>query len=77
VSGAEKNWWLGGGVAIVGAIAVGLLLGFFDSHRPIWSAFLTVICLSLIVAAYLGQRYFERHWRDVGDAGSDYRGESK
>ena len=74
---AEKNWRLGGGVMMVGAVAVGLLFGFFDTAKPVWSAFLAVICVGLFGAAYFGQRYFERHWRDVGDASSDYEGVSK
>jgi hypothetical protein len=73
----ERNWRLGGGVTVVGAIAVVLLFAFFDRHAPIWSSFLTLFCVGVFAAAFFGQRHFERHWRDVGDADSPYRGDAK
>ena len=70
----ETDWRLGGGMSLVGGVAIGLLIGFFDAERPIWSAFLTFLCVGLAGAAYFGQRYFERNWHDVGEMNSDQRG---
>ena len=70
LSSAER-WTLGGGVLVLGAIALPLWGEFREPGRLAWNVLLAAMLIALAVAAFCLQRYVVRHIGEIGEARFD------
>jgi hypothetical protein len=68
---------IGGGLAILVIVAIGLGNEFHEARQTSWNVFLAAIVIGPIVAAVLGQPYFRAHVGKIGEAYFDTRNEDQ
>jgi Na+/melibiose symporter-like transporter len=69
----RQNAVVGGGAIVLVLIAAPLYAEFFEPGSHAWNAFLTLLVIGLVAAAFLLQRFFMRHAGEVGEARFDTR----
>ena len=74
---AMDRWVVGGGAAVLLAIATPLWNEFRVPGDQIWNAFLALFLVALAVTAVFLGRYFYSHSAEVGEARFDTRNEGE
>jgi cobalamin biosynthesis protein CobD/CbiB len=77
VNGRTDYRVIGGGLAVLIIVAIGLWNEFHEAGQTVWNVFLAVIVVGLIVAAIFGQRYFRAHVGEIGEARFDTRNQDE
>jgi hypothetical protein len=68
---------IGGGLAVLIVVALGLWNEFYDPGQTAWNVFLAAMVLGLIIVAIVGQRYFRAHVGEIGEARFDTRNQDE